>query len=62
MIMSNIDNLSNIGYLNNSLVKKSMQRAGREIKSKKTPHLNQLIMNLSGGNQQKGTDCPLAAQ
>ncbi|GAA3330856.1 hypothetical protein GCM10020331_085050 [Ectobacillus funiculus] len=30
MIMSNIDNLSNIGYLNNGLVKKSMQRAGRK--------------------------------
>ncbi|MFB9761498.1 sugar ABC transporter ATP-binding protein [Ectobacillus funiculus] len=52
MIMSNIDNLSNIGYLNNGLVKKACNEQVEKLRVK-TPHLNQLIMNLSGGNQQK---------
>uniref|UniRef100_UPI0013EE10FA sugar ABC transporter ATP-binding protein n=1 Tax=Ectobacillus funiculus TaxID=137993 RepID=UPI0013EE10FA len=52
MIMSNIDNLSKIGYLNNSLVKKVCNEQVEKLRVK-TPHLNQLIMNLSGGNQQK---------
>jgi inositol transport system ATP-binding protein len=52
MIMSNIDNLSTLGYLNNGLVKKACNEQVEKLRVK-TPHLNQLIMNLSGGNQQK---------
>ncbi|GAA3333391.1 hypothetical protein GCM10020331_097250 [Ectobacillus funiculus] len=61
MIMSNIDNLSKLGYVNSALIKKVCNEQVQKL-SVKTPHLNQLIMNLSGGNQQKGIDCPLAAQ
>jgi inositol transport system ATP-binding protein len=53
MIMSNIDNFrSKLGYIKSKLVNDTCALFVQRLNIK-TPSLNQLIMNLSGGNQQK---------
>ncbi|MED1468532.1 sugar ABC transporter ATP-binding protein [Bacillus salipaludis] len=52
MIISNINRFLKGGYINNREVKEKCNEQV-ELLNIKTPHLDQLIMNLSGGNQQK---------
>ena len=52
MIISSIDNFISNGYIKGKLVN-DMCKAFVERLNVKTPSLNQQIMNLSGGNQQK---------
>ncbi len=52
MIMAALPKYSPNGFLNRSRIEKDCQ-AQREALALKTPSLNQLIQNLSGGNQQK---------
>lgn len=52
MIISGLDKWLNFGYVNSRLVKKKCDQQVKQLNIR-TPHLNQLIMHLSGGNQQK---------
>ncbi|OYD07399.1 D-xylose ABC transporter ATP-binding protein [Paludifilum halophilum] len=52
MIMSGLDQFLNFGYVNGKTVKRKCKEQVKKLNIK-TPNLNQLIMNLSGGNQQK---------
>ncbi len=52
MIISSIDQFLTFGYLNKKLVDKTCKEQVKKLNIK-TPHIDQLIMNLSGGNQQK---------
>ncbi|WP_373285939.1 sugar ABC transporter ATP-binding protein [Marinithermofilum abyssi] len=52
MIISSLENFVNFGYIKSRLVKKTCDAQVKRLNIK-TPNLNQLIMNLSGGNQQK---------
>jgi inositol transport system ATP-binding protein len=52
MIISNINRFLKFGYINKKLVN---EKCNEQVKllNIKTPHIDQLCMNLSGGNQQK---------
>ena len=52
MIMPDIDNYIRHGFMNNDKINEHCQSQREAIKIK-TPNLEQLIKNLSGGNQQK---------
>jgi inositol transport system ATP-binding protein len=52
MIISNISKFLKFGLINRRLVNEKCNEQV-QILNIKTPHINQLIMNLSGGNQQK---------
>jgi inositol transport system ATP-binding protein len=52
MIISSVNQFLNGGYLNGKKVKETCNEMVERL-NVKTPHINQLIMNLSGGNQQK---------
>lgn len=52
MIISSIDQFLTFGYLNKKTVEKTCNEQVQKLNIK-TPHIDQLIMNLSGGNQQK---------
>lgn len=52
MIISNIDHFSQLGYVNKKLVDETCKQQVERLNIK-TPSIDQLIMNLSGGNQQK---------
>ncbi|MGM0876073.1 MAG: sugar ABC transporter ATP-binding protein [Bacillota bacterium] len=52
MIISNIDQFLQLGYVNKKLVDKTCNEQVKRLNIK-TPSIDQLIMNLSGGNQQK---------
>ncbi|RBW71225.1 sugar ABC transporter ATP-binding protein [Bacillus taeanensis] len=52
MITSNINQFLNFGFLKSKQVKETCNEQVKRLNIK-TPHINQLIMNLSGGNQQK---------
>lgn len=52
MIMANIDKFTNGLFLNKKKIKNVCLEEKDKLKIK-TPHINQLIRNLSGGNQQK---------
>lgn len=52
MIISSIDQFLTFGYLNKKAVEKTCNEQVQKLNIK-TPHIDQLIMNLSGGNQQK---------
>lgn len=52
MVMSSIQNFAAKGYLRNKLINDTCKLFIDRL-NVKTPSLNQLIMNLSGGNQQK---------
>lgn len=50
--ISNIRKLSRYGFVNDKLATQQAEKY-RDLMRIKTPSLNQLVMNLSGGNQQK---------
>ncbi|MDM5247809.1 sugar ABC transporter ATP-binding protein [Lysinibacillus sp. G4S2] len=52
MIISNINKFLKFGLMNRQLVNDACNEMV-QLLNIKTPHLNQIIMNLSGGNQQK---------
>lgn len=52
MIMSNIDQFLQFGFLNKRKVDQTCREQVKKLNIK-TPTIDQLIMNLSGGNQQK---------
>jgi inositol transport system ATP-binding protein len=52
MIISNIDQFLQLGYVNKKLVDDTCKEQVKRLNIK-TPSIDQLIMNLSGGNQQK---------
>lgn len=52
MIISSVDQFLTFGYLNKKLVDNTCNEQVKKLNIK-TPHIDQLIMNLSGGNQQK---------
>lgn len=52
MIISNLNKFLKFGYINKKLVKEKCEEQVKLLNIK-TPHIDQLIMNLSGGNQQK---------
>lgn len=51
-VMACLDNYTSGGLINNRKVKKDAQKYVEALKTK-TPSVEQLVMNLSGGNQQK---------
>ena len=52
MSILNLDQFSRVGYILGKKVKQACQKQIQQLNIK-TPSLDQLIMNLSGGNQQK---------
>jgi inositol transport system ATP-binding protein len=52
MIISNVDQFLKHGYVNKKLVNETCNEQVEKLNIK-TPNIDQLIMNLSGGNQQK---------
>ncbi len=52
MIISNVDQFLGLGFVNNKKVETICNEQVTRLNIK-TPHIDQLIMNLSGGNQQK---------
>ncbi len=51
-VLSNLDDYITFGWINDSAVAKAAKKENAKLKTK-TPSMQQLIKNLSGGNQQK---------
>ena len=51
-VLSNLDDYINCGWINDGKIEKAAEKENAKLKTK-TPSMNQLLKNLSGGNQQK---------